>query len=440
MTDAASSAQAGSLPQPRTAMPILMAVTVCVGVGAGTAGMCLGLLLHYIQHMAYGYSMHRLLSMQSFLQGVTLSTPERRVEALLMCGLVAGLGWWALYRYAKPLVSVNKALKSDDPRTPVMPTVINALLQIITVGLGSPLGREGAPREIGATLAGWLSHRIGLTPQESRIMVACGAGAGLAAVYNVPLSGTLFTLEVLLGTFASAAAIPALLTAVISATVAWIGLGNDAQYSVPVFQLSDSMMAWSILIGPIFGFAAYGFSRLVEAARDRAPHDWRLLPSCLVAFLLIGLAAIFYPQLLGNGKGPIQLGFNDGVSLQLAAILLVLKLLAMLISLRAGAGGGLLTPGMSIGAMLAIVAGGLWNQVFPVVPLGAYAIIGAAAFLAASMRMPLTAIVMALELTRVDHDYLFPVVFAVAGSSTALRICIRRFDTWHTPSMMVHKE
>jgi H+/Cl- antiporter ClcA len=440
VTDAAEPLDESSLAHRRTTMPVLMAATICVGVGAGVGGMCLGLMLHFIQHWAYGYSMHKLLGTQSFLQGVTASTPERRVIVLLGCGALAGLGWWALYRFAKPLVSVEKALKSDDPRTPVIATIANALLQIITVGLGSPLGREGAPREVGATLAGWLAHRIGLTPQESRVMVACGAGAGLAAVYNVPLSGTLFTLEVLLGTFATAAAIPALLTSVIAATVAWIGLGNDAQYSVPLFQLSDSLMAWSILIGPLFGFAAYGFSRLAASARSHAPRDWRMLPSCLLAFLLIGIMAIFYPQLLGNGKGPIQLGFHDGVTLQLAASLLLLKLLAMLLSLRAGASGGLLTPGMSIGAMLAIVTGGLWNHAFPGVPLSAYAVVGAAAFLAASMRMPLTAIVLALELTRVDHDYLFPVVFAVAGSSAALRICIRRFDKMHMPAIILHKE
>jgi H+/Cl- antiporter ClcA len=440
VTDAVQPLDESSVPRPRTAMPLLMAVTVCVGIGSGIGGMCLGLLLHVIQHWAYGYSMHKLLSTQSFLQGVVASTPERRVVALLACGAVAGLGWWALYRFAKPLVNVNKALKSDDPRTPIVATTVNALLQIVTVGLGSPLGRESAPREVGATFAGWLSHRIGLTPQESRVMVACGAGAGLAAVYNVPLTGTLFTLEVLLGTFASAAAIPALLTSVIAATVAWIGLGNDAQYSVPLFQLNYSLMAWSALIGPLFGFAAYGFSRLEASARSHAPRDWRLLPSCLLAFLLIGVAAIFYPELLGNGKGPIQLGFNDGVSLQLAGTLLVFKTLALLVSLRAGANGGLLTPGMSIGAMLAIVAGGLWNHAFPVVPLSAYAIVGAAAFIAASMRMPVTAIVLALEVTRVDHDYLFPVVFAVAGSSAALRICIRRFDTVHIPSITLHKE
>jgi H+/Cl- antiporter ClcA len=412
----------------RTAMPLLMAVTVCVGIGAGVGGMCLGLLLHFVQHWAYGYSLHRLLSTQSFLEGVTASTPERRIAVLFICGLIGGLGWWGMYRFAKPIVGVSKALQSSEPRMPIVTTTVNALLQIVTVGLGSPLGREGAPREVGAMFAGWLSHRVGLTSQESRVMIACGAGAGLAAVYNVPLSGTLFTLEVLLGTFATYAAIPALLTSVIAATVAWIGLGNNPQYSVPTFELSDSLMAWSIVIGPLFGFAAYGFSRMIASARRYAWHDWRLLPGCLLAFLIIGLVSIFYPQLLGNGKGPIQLGFNNDVSLPFAATLLILKMMAMLISLRAGANGGVLTPGMSIGAMLAIVVGGLWNHVFPVVPLGMYAIVGAAAFLAASMRMPITAILMAVELTRVDHDYLFPVVFAVAGSSAALRVCIHRFD------------
>lgn len=440
MNDTLQSSAARASQHARTAMPVLMAVTVCVGIGAGLGGMCLALLLHFIQHVAYGYSMHTLMSTQSFLQGVIASSPLRRVAVLLICGGVAGLGWWVVCRFGKPLISINEALKSDDPRTPVATTLANALLQIVTVALGSPLGREGAPREVGATWAGWLSHRIGLTAQESRIMVACGAGAGLAAVYNVPLAGTLFVLEVLLGTFATAAAIPALLTSVIAATVAWIGLGNDAQYTVPTFELSDSLFAWSILIGPLFGFAAYGFSRLTAAARARAPRDWRLIPFCLLVFALIGLTAIFYPQLPGNGKGPIQLGFDDGVSVSLAATLLILKTLAMVGSLRAGADGGLMTPGMSIGAMLAIVTGGLWNDAFPGVPLGAFAIVGAAAFLAASMRMPITAIVMALELTRVDHNYLFPVLFAVAGSSAALRICIRRFDTVHAPPIVVHKE
>lgn len=417
-------------PEARSSTPMLTlaAVTVCIGIGAGLGGMLLALLLHFLQHLAYGYSMGAILGSQSFLQGVTASTPMRRVMVLVICGGVAGFGWWAVYRFGRPLVGISKAVKANDPRMPVISTLAHALLQIITVALGSPLGREVAPREVGATFAGWLSHRVGLTAHESRIMVACGAGAGLAAVYNVPLGGALFVLEVLLGTFTPAVAIPALLSSVIAAVVAWIGLGNDSQYIVPHFQISYSLVAWSIVIGPIFGCLAYGFSRLTAAARARAPRDGRLIIYCLATFAVIGLLAIPYPQLLGNGKGPIQLGFNDAVSMPLAVTLLALKLLAIAGALRAGADGGQLTPGMTIGAMLAIITGSLWNYLGPAVPLGMFAIVGAAAFLAASMRMPITAIVLAVEFTHVDHDYLVPVLFAVAGSTMALRMCMARFE------------
>ncbi|MPT25095.1 MAG: chloride channel protein, partial [Starkeya sp.] len=88
-------------------------------------------------------------------------------------------------------------------------------------------------------------------------------------------------------------------------------------------------------------------------------------------------------------------------------------------SLRAGASGGLLTPGIAIGALLAVVLGGLWNLAWPGAPLSAYAVVGAAAFLASSMRMPLTSIVLIAEFTRVDQGFLVPIILAVAGSTAA---------------------
>jgi len=368
-----------------------------------------------------------VIGQESFLQGVSAAPPTRRVLALATCGLVAGLGWWCLYRFGRPVVSIRKAVGAADPRIPVITTAAHALLQIITVALGSPLGREVAPREIGAALAGWLSNRAGLAAADSRIVVACGAGAGLAAVYNVPIGGALFVLEVLLGTFSLSAVVPAVVTSVIAALVARIGLGDASQYTVPPFPITPSLVVWSIAAGPVFGFAAYGFARLTSAARARAPRDWRLLVGCLGVFLVIGLLAIPFPQLLGNGKGPTQMGFDNDLSMGLAATLLLLKLLATTGSLRAGAEGGLLTPGLAIGALLALLVGGLWNLACPGVPPGAFAIVGAAAFLASSMKMPMTAIVLMVEFTRVDRDFLFPICCAVGGSFAVFRICAGRY-------------
>ena len=124
---------------------------------------------------------------------------------------VAGIGWWALRRFGSPLVSIGNAVGKAQ-RIPVLTTAVHDLLQIVTVGLESPLGREVAPREIGALLASLLSRGRRLTAEESRIMIACGAGAGLAAISNVPLGRSLFALEVPLGTLRLSAVIPAITT------------------------------------------------------------------------------------------------------------------------------------------------------------------------------------------------------------------------------------
>ncbi len=405
--------------EPRTwrSLVALAAVTVAVGVAAGLGGTAVALLLHFIQHVAYGYGLDSALPAPTFLQGVTAASPLRRVAVLTACGLVAGVGWWALRRFGRPLVGVGASVRPDGAPLPALETLVDALLQIATVALGSPLGREVAPRQVGAVLAGWLTRLAGLTPPETRRLIACGAGAGLAAVYNVPLGGALYTLEVLLGTFSLSTAIPAVATSVIAARVAWIGLGNETFYEVPPYGTSLSLVVWSIAAGPFFGVVAYGFARLAEGARARGPRAERLVPWCLVAFVTIGVAATRFPQILGNGRGPAQLGFESQVTPELAAALFVLKVLATTGSLRAGANGGLLTPSLALGALLATVLGVLWSFAWPAAPPGAYAVVGAAAFLATSQKMPVTAAVLVFEFTRVGHDMLYPILFAVSGAA-----------------------
>lgn len=396
--------------------------TLVLGVATGVAGIGLSYLLHGIQHLAYGYGAGQIISHETFLQGVSAAPPWRRFLALLACGLVAGGGWWALYRYGRPLVGIKKALASDDPRMPVLSTTLHALLQIVTVGLGSPLGREVAPREVGATLAGWLAHRLPLAACDRRILVACAAGAGLAAVYNVPLSGALFTMEVLLCSFEWRVAAPAVTMSTLAAMVAWLGLGNEHQYLVPAWPMTPALVVWAVLAGPVFGAAAWGYADLTRRARARAPKGGALPWLTLLNFAVIGLFVIWFPQLPGNGKGAASLSFDSQLTVGLALTLLCLKVVFTTSSLRAGAEGGLLTPGLANGALLAIVLGAGWNHVWPGTSPGAFAIVGATAFLAASMQMPLTAIMLVFEFTRIDHDFLVPMLLAVAGSIAAHRL------------------
>lgn len=401
---------------------VLGFATVVLGLATGLAGMALSLLLHAVQHLAYGYGHGPLSVHESFLQGVGAAPPLRRFAALVACGVIAGCGWWALFRYGRPLVGIKKAVAADDPRMPMLSTLVNILLQIVTVGLGSPLGREVAPREAGAAMAGWLSYRLPLNVRDRRILVACSAGAGLAAVYNVPLAGALFAMEVMLGSFEWRVAVPAVAMSSLAAVVAWIGLGNVHQYQVPAWGITWPLLVWALLCGPLFGAAAWGYSELARRARARAPKRWPLPLVALLNFTLLGLFVMLFPQLPGNGKGAAGLSFDSQLTVGLAAALLGLKVVFTISSLRAGAEGGLLTPGIANGALMAILLGSGWNLLWPGTSLGAFAIVGATAFLAASMQMPLTAIMLIFELTRVDHDFLVPMLLAVAGSIAVFRL------------------
>ncbi|MBR0648496.1 chloride channel protein [Roseomonas terrae] len=394
------------------------------GLAGGLAGLSLALLLHGIQHLAYGYSLDALVGGESFLDGVTGAAPERRLAVLAACGLVAGLGWWAVYRFGRKLVPIRDVVADPSARMPAGATLAHVLLQIATVALGSPLGREVAPRELGALLAAGVARRLGITGEELRILVACGAGAGLAAVYNVPLGGTVFIMEVLLRSFAPVVAVPAMAASVIGACVAWVGLGDVYQYDLQRIGISASLVAWAVAAGPALGAGAWVFARLAERARAAAPEDARIIPFCLLVFAAIGVLAMAFPQLPGNGKGPIQLGLEGDLGLRLAAMLLVLKVLATLAALRAGAAGGLLTPGMSIGALAGVLLGAAWSLWWPSAPgQAAFALVGAVAFLAVSQRMPITAIMLGFEFTGADHDFAVPMLIGVALASGTARAC-----------------
>lgn len=401
-------------------------VTLATGVGAGLGGMALALLLHLIQHLAYGYSLGALVGKESFLQGVLAAPPWRRVLALLGCGVLGGCGWLLVYRFGHKLLSVAKAVEPGAPPMPPVSTLSHVLLQISTVALGSPLGREVAPREVGALLAGAAARSACLPDEDIRIMIACGAGAGLAAVYNVPLAGALYTLEVLLRTARVAAVIPAIATSFIATVVAWIGLGDEVQYHFPDYPISATLVVWALLAGPVLGLAAGRYVKVAAWARKHAPRDARLVPRCLAVLAAIGIAAVWFPELLGNGKAPNQLDFSGDIPFRLALELLVLKFAAVIFTLRAGAEGGLMTPGIAIGGFIAVILGSLWNWAGAGVPLGAYAIVGGTGFLAVSMAMPLTAIVLMFEFTHAGQDFFIPIMAATAGSLLANLAVTRR--------------
>lgn len=386
----------------------MLLVTVLVGVGGGIGGLAVSVLLHVIQHTVYGYTEG------TFLHGLETSPPWVRVAALSAAGVIGAVGWWALRKWGAPVVSIEKSVKGQ--RMPVASTLLNVGLQIVIVGLGASIGREVAPRELGAMFAGKVAEWTGLTSRERRILVACGAGAGLAAVYNVPLGGAIFAIEILLGELSFATALPAFASSAIATIVARIFVPTTPLYHLPQFALTPSLFVWSTVVGPVLGLAAVGFVWLVRKAGKNRPKDWWILIVMPVVFTLVGVLGAFFPALLGNGRSLGQIAFDAALPLTLISALLVLKVVATVSTIGAGAAGGTLTPSVAIGASLGAVTGGLWALLWPGAPVAAFAFIGAAGFLASSMRAPLTALVLIVEFTGQGPALLVPAMLAIAGS------------------------
>ncbi|EPR7622407.1 chloride channel protein [Klebsiella michiganensis] len=401
---------------------------VLTGLLAGLSGMVLALILHAIQHLAFGYSPGQIVSAESFLQGVTDSSWPRRLLAIVAGGAIAGFGWWLLGRYGQKRVSIASAVANPAVPMPAGTTTIHALLQIVTVALGSPLGREVAPREMGALGAGMVARKLGLLADETRTLVACGAGAGLAAVYNVPLAGALFSLEVMLLSFSWEKTLAAMITSAIAAWTATLGLGEESQYHFTSDILPHSFLWWAIIAGPILGAGAWLFRKATSTARLGVRSNWQMPVFCLLAFSLLAVLSLYFPQLPGNGKGPMQLALSDELGFPGAAMLLALKMVVILAVLRSGAEGGLLTPGLAVGGLTSLLLCMLWQQLLPGGDYGSFALVGAAAFLAASMQMPLTAVALVMEFTHMDHSYLAPTLLCAAGAFLTCRILDKNYS------------
>ncbi|WP_192882694.1 chloride channel protein [Neisseria lactamica] len=383
------------------------------GVIGGLVGIVLTELMHFIQHTAYGYGADGVYT--SFREGVARASEGRRLGVLILCGMLAGGGWWLLKRFGKPQIGIKAALKQPLQGLPFLTTVFHVLLQIITVGLGSPLGREVAPREMTAAFAFAGGRRLGLDEGEMRLLIACASGAGLAAVYNVPLASTLFILEAMLGVWTQQAA-AALLTSVIATAVARIGLGDVQQYHPANLAVNTSLLWFSAVIGPILGATAVYFRRSAEKFPFLKRDNPRIIPLAIALFALIGAIAVWFPEILGNGKAGNQLTFGGLTGWQYSLELTAVKWAVVLMALAAGAYGGLITPSMMLGSTISFAAAAAWNSVFPEMPSESAAVVGAAVFLGVSLNMPLTAAVFVLELTYAPAALLMPLCTGMAGA------------------------
>lgn len=388
---------------------------VIIGLLAGVAGAATTLLLHAVEHLTYHYSFGTLLT------GVGGSSPVRRALGPMVGGALAGFGWWLLRRRSE-VPPLSEAISSPRP-LPRLPLSIDAALQVLLVGSGASLGREGAPRQLAAALGDFGTTRLSLTARDREVLLACAAGAGLAAVYSVPLGGALFTVSILLKSWHPRAVGAALITSSLAVAVASPVTHLEHALTWPTAGPSYLFVFLALALSPLAAAIGLVFNRMTSAARpDVEIRSWVLIPSIAAVGLLTGVCSIWWPELPGNGRSVLTVSVNSGLTLGAAAVILLLKPLLTALFLRAGAVGGLLTPALATGAAAgSVVALALNEWLGTDLHVPAVSLTCAAGVLAITQRAPAFAALFVWELAH--PPYWMLLVFAAAAfAAHGLRI------------------
>jgi H+/Cl- antiporter ClcA len=327
-------------------------------------------------------------------------------------GALAGFGWWMLRRRTEvpPLADTI----ASHRRIPRLPLSIDAALQVLIVGSGASLGREGAPRQFAAALGDFGTSRWSLTARDREILLACAAGAGLAAVYSVPIGGALFATAIMLKTWHPRAVGTALITSSLAVAVASPVTHEAAPLNWPDPQLSYLLTVFALMLSPLALGVGLAFNHVMAVARPAVTiKSWLLIPAIAAAGLLIGICSVRWPELPGNGKSILTVSLNSGLTLSAAVVILFLKPLLTAVFLRAGAVGGMLTPALATGAAMGSVVAltiSTWTEHTVSVP--AVSLTCAAGVLAITQRAPVWAAIFVWELARPPWWLLLPFLVA----------------------------
>ncbi|OMC55934.1 chloride ion channel protein [Mycobacterium sp. IS-836] len=391
---------------------------VIVGLLAGFAGLATTEVLRFVEHITYHYSFGTLLA------GITGSSPVRRAVGPMAGGALAAVGWWILRRRSEvpPLAETI----ASGGRIPRLSWSVDAILQVLLVGSGASLGREGAPRQFAAALGDlgteWLKR---LSARDREILLACAAGAGLGAVYAVPLAGALFSARIMLNTWHPRVLGAALLSSSLAVAIGSALTGDQPDLKWPVGESTYLVTAHGLALAPLALVVGLAFNRLMAAARPaRLVRTWVLVPALAAAGLATGICSHWWPELPGNGRSILTVSLASGITLSAAAVILVLKPLLTALYLRAGGAGGMLTPslatGAAAGAVLVLTVNWLAGTHLHV---PAVSLSGAAGVLAVTQGSPIWAAIFVWELAR-PPLWLFLVFLLTACGAHGLKVLV----------------
>jgi CIC family chloride channel protein len=353
-------------------------------------------------------------------------------------GLVAGLVlYWGLRLVGRQgAANMLEVVVAGDGKLPFRTNLVKALSSLVSIGTGASIGREGAITQLSATLASKLGQFGKWPPYRLRLLVGCGAASGIAAAYNAPIAGAVFAALIVLGNFSMNFFAPLVFASVIASMVSRSFFGIKPWYEVPSFgPLNMWQLPWFILLGIVAGLLGAVFLKMIRRCEIRFGQSrWPIYTKLALAGLIVGLIAVAFPGVWGNGyvitnrilhedfdhlaASWVQQGLSGSGWVMLFLVgLLLAKMLATAATVGSGTVGGVFTPtlflGASLGALFGVVLqtmGGAQDM-----PPSAFALVGMGSVLAATTRSPLLAMIMVFEIS-LDYSLMPPLMLGCVVS------------------------
>ena len=421
-----SSTDDEKLPQPQQSagfrLEFVSLLAGVVGILAGIIAYILYDLIGLFTNLAYyhEWSFHFRSPEHTQIGPWIIVTP---VIGGLIIGFMAKYGSEKIKGHGIP--EAMEAVLTSRSRIEAKVAILKPLSAAIAIGTGGPFGAEGPIIQTGGAVGSLVGQFISTTAVERKVLLACGAGAGMAATFNTPIAGVILAIELLLFEFRARSFIPLVIACTLATSVRAVLLGQHSMFTMGNVNFDVLHgLPFYLLLGVISGIAAIGFTKLLYWVEDqfaRLPINDLWHPA--IGALGLGIIGFFVPRVLGVGYDTISDILNNNLALKLLILVAVFKALALVISLGSGTSGGLLAPMFMSSAALGGIFAMVVNMIFPSAHLspGAFALVAMAAVFGSASRATFAFIVFAFEITR-DYNAILPLMLAcVIADMIALR-------------------
>jgi CIC family chloride channel protein len=390
-----------------------------VGVIGGAVKLAYYACNEFIQWIAFGAG-------GGFLDISAAVPPWRLVLVPTLGGLAAGLViYFGLRLIGNPgLSNLLEVIVAGDGRVPVRSALVNAASSLVSISTGASIGREGLIMQVTAAFASKIGQFAKWPPYRLRLLVGCGAAAGLASGCNAPVAGAVFAAQIVLGNFSMSLFAPLVFSSVVAAIIARNPFTPHTWVSIPNFDFTSlSQLPWFLFLGVASGICGAAFLKILrksdETTRNLAiPMYFRIMLSGAA----VGSMALVYPEVLGNGHEAATEILSMELSLRFLVGLFVAKFVATVLTVGSGTVGGVFTPTLFLGAALGSVFAGCLHRIgwAEHLPQGAFALVGMGGLLAATTHSPLLAMIMIFELS-LNYSVMPPLMLACVVATMVSR-------------------